>query len=47
MQLSLRDFTSLVQGMAATVQSASEQALDLTVGSTLRAILEANASVGL
>lgn len=45
MKLSLQTFTSLVQGMAAATQSASSQMLDLTVGSTLRALLEANASV--
>jgi uncharacterized phage protein gp47/JayE len=33
--------------MAAAVQASASQFLDLTVGSTLRAILEANASVGL
>jgi uncharacterized phage protein gp47/JayE len=47
MQLSLQTFTSLVQGMAAAVQAAATQLLDLTVGSTLRAVLEATASVGL
>lgn len=47
MKLSLQTFTDLVQGMAAAVQSASQQVLNLTVGSTLRALLEANASVGL
>lgn len=47
MKLSLQTFTDLVQGMAATVQSTSQRALDLSVGSTLRALLEANASVGL
>lgn len=47
MQLSLQTFTSLVQNMAAAVQSAATQLLDLTVGSTLRAVLEANASVAL
>ena len=47
MQLSLQSFSNLVQNMAATVQSAAAQLLDLTVGSTLRAILEANASVAL
>ena len=31
--------------MAAAVQAAATQLLDLTVGSTLRAVLEANASV--
>jgi uncharacterized phage protein gp47/JayE len=47
MQLSLQNFSTLMQNMAASVQSAATQLLDLTVGSTLRAILEANASVAL
>ena len=47
MQLSLQNFSSIVQTMAAGVQSASRQLLDLTVGSVLRAVLEANASVAL
>lgn len=47
MQLSLQTFTSLIQNMAAAVQSAASQILDLTVGSTTRAILEASASVAL
>jgi uncharacterized phage protein gp47/JayE len=47
MQLSLQTFTSLVQNMAAAVQAAATQLLDLTIGSTLRAVLEANASVAL
>jgi len=47
MKLSLRTFSALVQDMAATVQASAAQLLDLTVGSTLRAVLEANASVGL
>lgn len=47
MQLSLQTFTTLVQNMAAAVQSAASQALDLTVGSATRAILEANASIAL
>ena len=47
MQLSLQNFTTLVQNMAAAVQSTATQLLDLTVGSTLRAILEANASLAL
>jgi uncharacterized phage protein gp47/JayE len=47
MQLSLQTFTTLVQGMAAAVQAAAAQLLDLTVGSTLRAILEATASIAL
>jgi uncharacterized phage protein gp47/JayE len=47
MQLSLQNFTALVQTMAAAVQGAASSLLDLTVGSVLRAILEANASVAL
>jgi uncharacterized phage protein gp47/JayE len=47
MQLSLQNFSTLVQNMAAAVQSAASQLLDLSVGSTLRALLEANASIGL
>ena len=47
MQLSLQNFSSLVQTMAASVQASSRQLLDLTVGSVLRAVLEANASVAL
>lgn len=47
MQLSLQNFSTLVEGMAASVQGAANALLDLTVGSVLRAILEANASVAL
>jgi uncharacterized phage protein gp47/JayE len=47
MQLSLQTFNNMVQSMAAAVQSAATQIVDLTVGSTLRAILEANASIAL
>lgn len=47
MQLPLQTFATLVQNMAAAVQSATSCAVDLTVGSVLRAILEANASVAL
>ena len=47
MQLSLQTFSTLVQNMAAAVQASASQLLDLTVGSTLRAVLEANASLGL
>ncbi|HME19858.1 MAG TPA: baseplate J/gp47 family protein [Acetobacteraceae bacterium] len=47
MQLSLRTFSTLVQSMAAAVEASATQLLDLTVGSTLRAVLEANASIGL
>jgi uncharacterized phage protein gp47/JayE len=45
--LPLQNFSSLVSGMAAAVQGACQQLLDLTVGSVLRAVLEANASVAL
>lgn len=47
MQLSLQNFTTMVEQMAAAVQGAATQVLDLTVGSVLRAVLEANASLGL
>jgi uncharacterized phage protein gp47/JayE len=47
MQLSLQNFTTLVENMAASVQGAAASLLDLTVGSVLRAILEANASLAL
>jgi uncharacterized phage protein gp47/JayE len=47
MQLQLQSFTTLVQNMAAGVQSSARVLLDLTTGSVLRAILEANASVAL
>ena len=47
MQLSLQNFSTLVEGMAASVQGAAQSLLDLTVGSVLRAILEANASIAL
>ena len=47
MKLSLQTFTSLVQSMSAATQSASRAALDLSVGSTIRSILEGSASIGL
>jgi uncharacterized phage protein gp47/JayE len=47
MQLSLQNFSSLMEGMAAAAQGAASSLVDLTVGSVLRAILEANASVAL
>ena len=40
MQLSLQTFTTLMQNMAAAVEASATQLLDLTVGSTLRAVLE-------
>ena len=47
MQLPLQDFTTLVRNMAAGVQGSARVLIDLTAGSVLRAILEANASVAL
>jgi uncharacterized phage protein gp47/JayE len=47
MLLPLQNFTTLVANAAAAVQGAAIQLIDLTVGSTLRAILEANAAIGL
>ncbi len=47
MQLPLQSFTVLMQNMAASVQGAASALIDLTVGSVLRAILEANASLAL
>jgi hypothetical protein len=45
--LSLKGFTQLVQDAVAAVQAAAPQLVDLTVGSALRAVLEASASTGL
>ncbi len=47
MQLQLQDFTTLVRNMAASVQGSARTLLDVTTGSVLRAVLEANASVAL
>lgn len=47
MQLQLRDFAALVSQGAASVQAASRVLIDLSVGSVLRAVLEANASIAL
>ena len=47
MKLSLQTFSSLVQNAAAAVQGAATQLVDLSVGSVLRAVLEANASLAL
>ena len=47
MQLSLRNFDAIVTSAAAAVQGAAQTVLDLTVGSVLRAVLEANAGLGL
>ena len=47
MQLNLRTFDAIVTSAAAAVQGAASQVLDLTAGSVLRAVLEANAGLGL
>jgi uncharacterized phage protein gp47/JayE len=47
MNLQLRNFSNLVETAAAAVQGSAKQLLDLSVGSALRAILEANASIAL
>jgi uncharacterized phage protein gp47/JayE len=47
MQLQLQTFTTVVGNTVAAIQGAATQLLDLTVGSTLRAIVEANASLAL
>ncbi|MDE8344805.1 MAG: baseplate J/gp47 family protein, partial [Acidocella sp.] len=47
MKLTLQNFSTLMEGMAAAVQGTTQGLVDLTVGSVLRAILEANASVAL
>ena len=47
MQLPLQDFTGLVKTQAAAVAGSAAQLIDLSVGSVLRAVLEANACVGL
>src|ERR1019366_8376541 len=43
--LSTRNFTDIVRGTVAAIQAGSTQLLNLTVGSVLRAIVEANAGV--
>jgi len=45
--LQLLNFNTLVSNMAAAVQGACSQLIDLTVGSVLRVLLEANASIAL
>ncbi|WP_428394129.1 baseplate J/gp47 family protein [Lichenicoccus sp.] len=47
MQLSLQNFSTLVGNMAASAQGACATLLDVSVGSVLRATLEASASVAL
>jgi uncharacterized phage protein gp47/JayE len=45
MELSLQTFSTMLNNMAAAAQAAASQALDLLVGSTLRAIFEAVAGL--
>jgi len=47
MQLSLQTFQQILQRMSAAVQGSAGQLFDLSVGSVLRALLEANASIAL
>ena len=47
MTLPFKNFATIVGNAAAAVQGSAEQLLDLTVGSTLRAMLEAHAGVAL
>jgi uncharacterized phage protein gp47/JayE len=47
MALPSKSFTQFLQDMSAVVQGSAATVLDLTVGSVLRAILEANASLAL
>ena len=47
MALQLQDFPTLVKTQAVAVTNSCQQLIDMTVGSVVRALLEANASVGL
>ena len=47
MQLPLKNFTMLVSDMSAAVQGVGSQLVDVSVGSVLRAVIEANASLAL
>ncbi len=47
MNLSLLNFTTIVEQTAAAVQASAAQLLNFTAGSVLRAVLEANASLAL
>lgn len=47
MALQLQNFSTLVKTQAAAVTASCQQIIDMTVGSVMRALLEANASVGL
>lgn len=47
MKLNLQSFTGMVQNMAAAAQAAATAALNFTTGSSILAIIEANASIAL
>ena len=47
MLLPLQNFTTLVGNAVAAIQGSAQQLLDLSVGSALRAVIEANASLAL
>ncbi len=47
MNLSLKGFTQLIEDMSAALQSSATALVDVSVGSVIRAIFEANASVAL
>jgi uncharacterized phage protein gp47/JayE len=47
MNLTLKGFSQLVEDMGATLQSSASSLVDVSVGSVVRAIFEANASVAL
>ena len=46
MQLSLKTFSQLIEDMGAALQGSATSLVDVSVGSVIRAIFEANASVG-
>lgn len=46
-ELRLKDFAAIMRDSVAAVQSAGARLLDFTVGSSLRAVLEASAGIGL
>jgi uncharacterized phage protein gp47/JayE len=47
MKLSLKGFSQLIEDMSAALQSSATELVDVSVGSVVRAIFEANASVAL
>lgn len=47
MAITTKDFSTLVSDMITAIQAASAQIIDFTIGSVMRALVEANAAVGL